>query len=102
MQDAVVNFNRVATWPHYVTGKPMERRGNSMAAAVPSKLYVCKPGGPNDYIYLHAANQTMWNAILETIGRADLIGAERFATQKDRNEHAEEIYRNIFIATDQI
>ncbi len=92
MQDAVVNFNRVATWPHYVTGKPMERRGNSMAAAVPSKLYVCKPGGPNDYIYLHAANQTMWNAILETIGRADLIGAERFATQKDRNEHAEEIY----------
>jgi len=95
MQDAVVNFNRIATWQHYVTGKPAERRGNTMPTAVPSKLYACKPGGPNDYIYLHAANQNMWHAILETIGRGDLVGDERFATQRCRNEHAEEIYAMI-------
>jgi formyl-CoA transferase len=95
MQDAVVNFNRIATWQHYVTGKPAERRGNTMPTAVPSKLYACQPGGPNDYIYLHAANQNMWHAILETIGRGDLVGDERFATQRGRNEHAEEIYAMI-------
>ena len=74
MQDAVVNFNRVATMQHYITGKPAERRGNALATAVPSKMYACKPGGPNDYIYLHAANQNMWHAILQTIGRGDLVG----------------------------
>ena len=92
MQDAVVNFNRVATQTHYIDGKPATRRGNSMPNAVPSKMYACKPGGPNDYVYIHAATQQMWDAILTTVGRADLIGAERFATQKDRNEHADEIY----------
>jgi formyl-CoA transferase len=66
-----------------------------MPTAVPSKLYACQPGGPNDYIYLHAANQNMWHAILETIGRGDLVGDERFATQRGRNEHAEEIYAMI-------
>ena len=95
MQDAVVNFNRIATWPHYVTGEPMTRRGNAMPTAVPSRLYPCHPGGPNDYVYIHTANQQMWHALLETIGRADLVGDERFATQQGRNEHAEDIYAMI-------
>jgi len=92
MQDAVVNFNRVATQTHYITGEPAPRRGNFMPTAVPSKMYQCQPCGPNDYVYLHAANQQMWNAILETIGRSDLIEDERFATQQGRNAHAQEIY----------
>lgn len=92
MQDAVVNYTRVATMSHYVTGKPAERRGNHAANAVPSKLYRCHPGGANDYVYIHTASQAMWHTVLEVIGRADLIGDPRFATQKGRNEHAEEIY----------
>ena len=63
-----------------------------MPTAVPSKMYQCQPCGPNDYVYLHAANPQMWNAILETIGRSDLIEDERFATQQGRNAHAQEIY----------
>lgn len=92
MQDAVVNFNRVATLSHYTTGKPAPRRGNSMPNAVPSRLYRCRLGGPNDYVYIHTSTQRMWDAVLETIGRPDLVGEPRFATQKDRNAHAEEIY----------
>jgi formyl-CoA transferase len=34
----------------------------------------------------------MWEAVLETIGRADLIGDPRLQTQQDRNQHADEVY----------
>lgn len=95
MQDAVVNYNRIATMTHYTTGKPAPRRGNAIATAVPSRLYPCKPGGPNDYVYIHTSTERMWHAVLETIGRADLIGDERFATQQGRNQHADEIYTMI-------
>jgi crotonobetainyl-CoA:carnitine CoA-transferase CaiB-like acyl-CoA transferase len=95
MQDAVVNINRIATMSHYITGEPAPRRGNSIPNAVPSRLYCCKPGGPNDYVYIHTATPQMWNAVLTTIGRADLIGDPRFQTQQGRNEHAEEIYAMI-------
>jgi formyl-CoA transferase len=92
MQDAVVNFNRIATMTHYTTGQPAERRGNSMPNAVPSRLYACKPGGPNDYVYIHTSTPQMWHAVLETIGRGDLVSEARFVTQQGRNQHAEEIY----------
>jgi formyl-CoA transferase len=95
MQDAMVNFNRVTSMSQYTTGKPAPRRGNANPQAVPSRLYPCKPGGPNDYIYMHTATEKMWEALLETIGRADLIGDPRFSTQPDRNQHAEEIYAMI-------
>ena len=92
MQDAVVNYNRIATMTHYTTGKPAERRGNSIPNAVPSRLYACKPGGPNDYVYIHTSTQRMWESVLDIIGRADLIGDPRFQTQPGRNAHADEIY----------
>lgn len=95
MQDAVVNISRIATMSHYITGEPAPRRGNSIPNAVPSRLYRCKPAGPNDYVYIHTATPQMWNAVLKTIGRADLIGDPRFQTQQGRNEHAEEIYTMI-------
>ena len=94
-KDAIVTFNRVATMTHYVTGKPAPRRGNSIPNAVPSRLYRCQPGGPNDYVYIHTATRQMWEAVLETIGRADLVGDARFQTQQGRNAHAEEIYAMI-------
>lgn len=95
MQDAVVNYNRIATMTHYTTGKPAPRRGNHLASAVPSRLYLCKPGGANDYVYVHTSTPQMWHAVLRTIGRADLVGDSRFETQQGRNEHAEEIYAMI-------
>jgi formyl-CoA transferase len=92
MQDVVVNYCRTSHMAHYLTGEPAPRRGNSSPTSVPSRLYPCKPGGKNDYIYIHSATERMWQAILTTIGRADLINDPRFQTQSGRNQHAEEIY----------
>ncbi|GIX46112.1 MAG: hypothetical protein KatS3mg131_0323 [Candidatus Tectimicrobiota bacterium] len=63
MQDAMVNFSRVTTMSHYSTGQPAPRRGNSNPNTVPSGLYPCKPGGPNDYVYIHPGTQKMWEAL---------------------------------------
>jgi hypothetical protein len=41
-----------------------------------TSLYPCKPGGPNDYVYLSTsrANPEHWPRLLKLIGREDLIG----------------------------
>jgi formyl-CoA transferase len=95
MQDAVVNYNRIATMSHYLTGEPAPRRGNAMATSVPSRLYPCRPGGPNDYVFIHTSSLQMWHAILQIIGHPEFIGDPRYETQKARNEHAAEVYAMI-------
>ena len=95
MQDAVVNYNRVATMSHYLTGQPAPRRGNAMATSVPSRLYPCKPGGSNDYVFIHTSSLHMWHAVLQIIGRPELIGDPRYETQQARNQHAQEVYAMI-------
>jgi formyl-CoA transferase len=91
MQDAMVNFSRVTTMSQYSTGKPAPRRGNASPNIIPSNLYPCKPGGPNDYVYIAPGTPRLWEALAETIGRADLIDDPRFKTQQDRNQHGEEL-----------
>ncbi|MBM3222538.1 MAG: formyl-CoA transferase [Candidatus Tectomicrobia bacterium] len=91
MQDAVVNFNRTATMSHYITGTPAPRRSNTSPTAVPSGLYPCKPGGPNDYVYIHTAHQHMWTALCTAIARPDLLSDARFTTQAGRNQHVAEL-----------
>ena len=59
----------------------------------PAGIYPCKPGGPNDYVYLFTSpgNPQHWRRLLEAIGRADLIEDPRFATREARAEHEAEI-----------
>jgi formyl-CoA transferase len=95
MQDAVVNFSRVATMSHYVTNKPASRTGNDPARLSPAALYPCHPGGANDYVYLLATTREMWDNILTVIGRADLIGDPRYTDISERNKHGEEVYAMI-------
>lgn len=95
MQEAVVNYNRVATMMHYMTGKPAPRRGNAMPTSVPSRLYPCHPGGPNDYVYIHTSSVQMWHSVLQIIGHPELVGDSRYESQKARNEHADEVYAMI-------
>jgi formyl-CoA transferase len=60
---------------------------------VPSALYPCKPGGPNDYVYVFTsrANPEHWTRLLKVIGREDLIGDERYDTNQARSERAAEV-----------
>ncbi len=49
-------------------------------------IYPCKPGGPNDYVYLltSRANPEHWPRLLKLIGREDLIGDARYETPDAR------------------
>lgn len=81
MQDAVVNYCRVKIRESYVTGEAASRRGNRTPRTSPANIFACKPGGPNDYVYIFVmpTTQSMWDNLLATIGREDLLEDERFA-----------------------
>lgn len=92
MQDAIVNFTRVAMLSHYLTGKPVQRQGNRILGMAPGDIYPCAPEGPNDYIYLTASSEEMWESLLRVIGQKDLIGDERYSSPAARSKHAEEVH----------
>ena len=92
MQDAVVNLNRVAMLTHFLTNRPAERMGNRVSALAPTDLYPCRPGGPNDYVYIITTTLAMWEKLLSAIGRADLIGDPRYTDPRARSERFDEVY----------
>ena len=86
MQDAVVNIIRVSLRDHQRSGRPMPRRGNQMGQVVPSTVYPCAPGGPNDYVFINAQPQ-MWATFTEAIGRPELAEDPRFDSEAARWEN---------------
>src|SRR5262249_37337696 len=97
MQDAVINFSRIAFARQAASGKAAVRSGNRsrLGPTAPSGLYKCKGGGLNDYcfIYTTRAGNRHWDRLLKAIGRADLIGDERFNTPERRWQHHDEVDR---------
>ncbi|MCS6924339.1 MAG: CoA transferase [Candidatus Binatia bacterium] len=92
MQDAVVNYTRVPLRHHQQTGRVVKRTGNRLPHAAPTDTYPCHPGGPNDYVYIMATSREMWENLLRTIGRADLIGDPRYAEMAERTKRFDEVY----------
>ncbi len=90
MQDAVVNLIRVSLRDHQRLGHAMPRTGNQLGAGVPGTTYRCKPGGPNDYVFIFVQQQ-MWHPLLRAMGRDDLIGDARYETQDARWTHKAEV-----------
>ncbi len=86
MQDAVVNLIRVSLRDHQRFGEAMPRRGNQMGRGVPSTTYPCAPGGANDYVFI-TAQQQMWPAFTEAMGRPELARDPRFASEDARWEN---------------
>ena len=91
MQDSVMHYSRGMFIRQAQTGKPAQRQpagGNP-----PHGIYPCKPGGPNDYVYLltSRANPEHWPRLLKLIGREDLIGDPRYDTAKARVDHEAEV-----------
>ena len=57
---------------------------------VPGTAYRCKPGGPNDYVYV-LAQQQMWDDMLRVTMLEDKLGVEKYSTPTGRWEHREEV-----------
>jgi formyl-CoA transferase len=86
MQDAVVNLIRVSLRDHQRFGRAMPRNGNQLGRTVPGTTYACAPGGPNDYVFIHAQPQ-MWQALLNVMGQPDLADDPRFNSPDGRWEN---------------
>lgn len=83
MQEAMINFCRIAFAAQLISGRTAQRYGNQsmIGANAPSESYPCAPGGPNDYcfIYTSRAGEHQWERLLKVIGREDLKNDPRFA-----------------------
>jgi crotonobetainyl-CoA:carnitine CoA-transferase CaiB-like acyl-CoA transferase len=96
MQDAMLHYMRVPFSQTQLSGKAAMRDGSSRSTPgglTPRALYPCKPGGPNDYVYVFCsrANPEHWQRLLKVIGREDLSGDARYDTQAARSKHAAEV-----------
>ena len=95
MQDAMLQYLRVALSAQASQGVAAKRNGAKIVSgfAVPSGTFPCKPGGPNDYVYIYTSrtNPVHWQRLLEVIGRKDLSGDPRFDTAIARLDHEEAV-----------
>ena len=95
MQDAMLNFMRIAFAAQALMGRGPPRCGNQslLGATSPSELYRCAGDGPNDhcFVYTSRAGNHQWHKLLDVIGRQDLREDTRFATPEARFQHREEI-----------
>jgi formyl-CoA transferase len=91
MQESVMHYSRGMFITHARTGNAAPRRPASNNP--PGGIYPCKPGGPNDYVYLMTsrANPEHWPRLLKLIGREDLIGDARYDTADARLQRETEI-----------
>lgn len=84
MQEALTYFMRTriafgSDWGRQAS----PRMGNSMGGA-PTGLYPCKPGGPNDWVYVITVTQRHWDALCMAMERTDLLTDSRFETGMGR------------------
>jgi formyl-CoA transferase len=70
------------------------RIGNRMGA-LPTELYPCLGGGPNDYLYLITVTARHWDSLCLAIERADLIADPRFDTGEHREANGEALFEEI-------
>ena len=95
MQEAVLNLTRVRFTGTLTDGSP-EPRQTSHEGRRPGSvggLFVCAPGGLNDYVYLMLPpdNPGMFPLAMAAMGRSDLIADKRFSTPESRAANAEEL-----------
>lgn len=71
MMEAVTNYTRVPMTRREVSGDPAPPYGDGLTA--PTGLFPCKPGGRSDWVWVVVAGGRMRKALMDTIGRPDLI-----------------------------
>lgn len=95
MQDAMINYCRLAYAVQAMTDEAAPRRGNEviMGGSAPSDVFPCAPGGPNDYVYIYTtrATNTHWERLCTVLGRPELAADPRFADPVARADNREEL-----------
>jgi formyl-CoA transferase len=107
MQDAVLNLCRVKVrdqqrlqrgplpeYPTRIFGDAVPRTGNASGGGQPGGALKCKPGGPNDYIYVIIQPQ-VWPALAKLIGRPELIDDPAYATPEVRLDKLDQVFAMI-------
>lgn len=107
MQDAVLNLCRVklrdqqrlkhgplTEYPNNTFGDEVPRSGNASGGGQLGNGLRCKPGGPNDYIYV-IAQEAVWEPFMKLIGREDMLTDPKFAKVDARRKHQDEMWKNI-------
>jgi formyl-CoA transferase len=95
MQDAMLQYIRLAFAAQAQRGGPIERAGDKSISGgnPPCGIYPCKGGGPNDYVYVYTsrANPEHWKRLLGILGREDLLNDPCFADPVSRDQREAEV-----------
>jgi formyl-CoA transferase len=70
------------------------RAGNDSGGGQLGNAIRCRPGGPNDYVYI-VVQEAVWNALASRVGGDALANDERFARIADRRKNQNEMWRLI-------
>jgi len=106
MMDSVMNLCRVKFRDHQrLTRGPLgeysiateglkdtPRAGNDSGGGQLGNAIKCKPGGPNDYLYV-VVQEAVWNALANRVGGEALAKDPRFATIGERRKNQSEMWK---------
>jgi formyl-CoA transferase len=106
MMDSVMNLCRVKFRDHQrLTRGPMveysipteglsatPRAGNDSGGGQLGNAIQCKPGGPNDYLYV-VVQEAVWNALAKLVGGEALVKDPRFASIGERRKNQVEMWK---------
>jgi len=93
MQEAMTYYLRTAVSSTGFGARPTLRSGNGSNPFM--ALYPCAPGGANDYIFIMAVNQRMWDGLCQTIEKPDLFARPEYETPRQRHVNASGLYNEI-------
>ena len=72
--------------------KDTPRSGNDSGGGQLGNAIKCKPGGPNDYLYV-VVQEAVWDALARRVGGEGLAADPRFATIQLRRKNQQEMWR---------
>jgi crotonobetainyl-CoA:carnitine CoA-transferase CaiB-like acyl-CoA transferase len=81
MMEACASFIGDALLEYAANGTVRPRMGNHHPLIAPHNIYAARDGG---WLALSADTEELWRALVEAIGRPELLGDPRFATMAER------------------
>jgi len=108
MMDGVMNLARVKFRDHQRLAhgplteysvpteglKATPRAGNDSGGGQLGNAIKCKPGGPNDYLYV-VVQEAVWDALATRVGGEQFAKDPRFARISDRRKNQNEVWKRL-------